>query len=32
MIMKIESLDENSLVLIEEIENGLHPIATQRMV
>lgn len=32
MIMKIESLDDNSLVLIEEIENGLHPIATQRMV
>lgn len=32
MIMKIESLDENSLVLIEEIENGLHPVATQRMV
>ena len=32
MIMKIESLEENSLILIEEIENGLHPIATQRMV
>ena len=32
MVMQIESLDENSLILIEEIENGLHPIATQRMV
>jgi ABC-type multidrug transport system ATPase subunit len=32
MIYKIESLGDNSLVLIEEIENGLHPIATQRMV
>lgn len=32
IIMKMESLEENSLVLIEEIENGLHPIATQRMV
>lgn len=32
MIMKIESMEENSLILIEEIENGLHPIATQRIV
>ena len=32
IIMKMESLEENSLILIEEIENGLHPIATQRMV
>ncbi len=32
MVMQIESLGENSLILIEEIENGLHPIATQRMV
>jgi AAA15 family ATPase/GTPase len=32
MITDIESLPDNSLVLIEEIENGLHPIATIRMV
>ncbi len=32
MIEKIESAPDNSLILIEEIENGLHPIATQRMV
>lgn len=32
MVMKIESLGDNSLVLIEEIENGLHPVATIRMV
>lgn len=32
MVMKIESLAENSLILIEEIENGLHPVATRRMV
>lgn len=32
MVMKIESLGDNSLVLIEEIENGLHPVATVRMV
>lgn len=32
MVMKIESLTENSLILIEEIENGLHPVATIRMV
>ncbi len=32
MVMSIESLPENSLILIEEIENGLHPIATIRMV
>ena len=32
MIMKIEQAPENSLILIEEIENGLHPIATERMV
>jgi len=32
MVMKIESLPENSLILIEEIENGLHPVATIRMV
>lgn len=32
MLMEIESLPDNSLILIEEIENGLHPIATIRMV
>ncbi len=32
MIQKIENAPENSLVLIEEIENGLHPIAIARMV
>jgi len=32
MVMNIESLPDNSLILIEEIENGLHPIATRRMV
>lgn len=32
MVIKIETLPENSLILIEEIENGLHPVATVRMV
>lgn len=32
MVTQIENLPENSLVLIEEIENGLHPVATMRMV
>jgi len=32
MVMKIESLGENALILIEEIENGLHPVATVRLV
>ncbi|ACT51332.1 ATP-dependent nuclease [Methylovorus glucosotrophus] len=32
MVSKIEQAPENSLILIEEIENGLHPIATQRIV
>jgi hypothetical protein len=32
MVMKIESLPDNSLILVEEIENGLHPVATVRMV
>jgi predicted ATPase len=32
MVMKIESLGDNSLILVEEIENGLHPVATVRMV
>jgi AAA15 family ATPase/GTPase len=32
MVLEIETLPDNSLILIEEIENGLHPIATIRMV
>lgn len=32
MIKEIESAPENTLILIEEIENGLHPVATRRMV
>jgi predicted ATPase len=32
MVMQIESLGDGALILIEEIENGLHPLATTRMV
>lgn len=32
MVSRIESADDHSLILIEEIENGLHPLATQKMV
>lgn len=32
MVSQIEVADEQTLVLIEEIENGLHPVATVRMV
>lgn len=32
IVTEIELLPENSLVLIEEIENGLHPVATRRLV
>ncbi|MBY0295656.1 MAG: ATP-binding protein [Methylobacterium sp.] len=32
MVSEIESAPKNSLVLIEEIENGLHPVAVRRMV
>ena len=32
MVMEIETSAENSLILVEEIENGLHPLATVRMV
>lgn len=32
MITRIEQAPANSLILIEEIENGLHPVATRRMV
>jgi len=32
MVSRIEAASNESLILIEEIENGLHPIATARMV
>lgn len=32
IVTGIELLSDNSLVLIEEIENGLHPVAVKRMV
>jgi AAA15 family ATPase/GTPase len=32
MITSIERMKDNSIIVIEEIENGLHPIATIRMV
>jgi AAA15 family ATPase/GTPase len=32
MVVALETMAENSLVLIEEIENGLHPLATIRLV
>lgn len=32
MVSQVEMAPEQSLVLIEEIENGLHPVATVRMV
>lgn len=32
MVTRIENAPPNSLILIEEIENGLHPVATRRMV
>lgn len=32
MVAEIEAAPEQSLVLVEEIENGLHPVATQKMV
>jgi AAA domain, putative AbiEii toxin, Type IV TA system/AAA domain len=32
MITQIEKASTNALILIEEIENGLHPVATRRMV
>ncbi len=32
MVTGIERAEENSLILIEEIENGLHPLATLRLV
>jgi predicted ATP-dependent endonuclease of OLD family len=32
MVAAIEQAEANALILIEEIENGLHPVATVRMV
>jgi AAA15 family ATPase/GTPase len=32
MVAEIELANDQALVLIEEIENGLHPVATVRMV
>jgi ABC-type multidrug transport system ATPase subunit len=32
MVASIERMKDNSIILIEEIENGLHPVATIRMV
>jgi hypothetical protein len=32
MAMELEAMGENALILVEEIENGLHPVATIRMV
>jgi len=32
IVQALESVAENALVLIEEIENGLHPLATMRLV
>ncbi|WP_249040516.1 ATP-dependent nuclease [Nocardia cyriacigeorgica] len=32
MIAEIEAAHDNAIVFIEEIENGLHPVATQRIV
>lgn len=32
MVALIEAAPENTLVLVEEIENGLHPVAVRRMV
>jgi len=32
MAMELEAMEDNALVLVEEIENGLHPVATIRMI
>ena len=32
IVSGVEAANENALILIEEIENGLHPVATRRMV
>lgn len=31
-VAEIESIPENSIILLEEIENGLHPLAVRRLV
>lgn len=32
IVSRIEEAEDDSLILIEEIENGLHPVATRRLV
>jgi energy-coupling factor transporter ATP-binding protein EcfA2 len=32
IVAEIEAAADNTLILVEEIENGLHPVATRRMV
>ncbi|WP_255776053.1 ATP-dependent nuclease [Mycobacteroides abscessus] len=32
IVGEVEAVDDNALILIEEVENGLHPLATQRLV
>ncbi|QOC24658.1 AAA family ATPase [Microbacterium hominis] len=32
IVSKVEAAPENSLILVEEIENGLHPVAVRRLV
>ena len=32
MVNNLEEAEDNALILIEEIENGLHPLATRKMV
>jgi predicted ATPase len=32
IVSEIESVEDEALILIEEVENGLHPIATRRLV
>jgi len=32
IVAEVEAASDNALILIEEIENGLHPVATRRMV
>lgn len=32
MVSAIETTEENALILVEEIENGLHPVAIRRLV
>jgi predicted ATPase len=32
IVSEVEAAEDNCLILIEEIENGLHPVATRRMV